>query len=103
MATQVLGQIAPHGGTVTSHRSVHAVHTTVATVDTITAESLGLSKVLGVVASLGSDAGDALINVTADVANNSVVLKTWKHDGSDPTPVAATVFSKRVHLAVFGY
>lgn len=81
-------------------------HTTVAAVDTV---ATGLKYVKSVVASYASDAGDANFIVTASVgdqagspAAGSIYIKSWKTDGTDPTPVAATAFSKVVNWIAVG-
>lgn len=80
---------------------------TVTAADTIVT---GLGKVLGVVASYDSDAADANTFVSATVGDQnaapvagSIIIKTWKSgDGADVTPVAATVFGKKVNWIAFG-
>ena len=83
-------------------------HTTVAAVDTIVCT--GLSKVVTVHASYDTDPADANTYISATIgdqagtpAAGSVLLKTWKTDGADPTPAAATAFSKVVTVIAFGY
>lgn len=81
--------------------------TTVTAADTI---ATGLGKVLGVVASFDTDPADANTFVSATVGDQagapvagSFILKTWKsNDGADATPVAATVFAKKVNWIAFG-
>lgn len=80
---------------------------TVAASDTI---ATGLAKVLGVVATLNDAPADDPSWVSADVgdqngapAAGSFLLKTWKNtSGTDPTPVAATTFAKKVNWIAFG-
>lgn len=81
-------------------------HTTVAASDTVTT---GLATVVSVVATLDSDPTDDPLLVTASIGNQSgspaagsVLIKTWKTDGSDPTPAAATTFSKKVNWIAVG-
>jgi hypothetical protein len=80
---------------------------TVAASDTIVT---GLQKVVAVVASFDTDPGDANLFVSASIgdqagtpAAGSFLLKTWKTaDGTDPTPVAASSFSKKVNWIAIG-
>lgn len=82
--------------------------TTVTASDTV---ATGLTKLSGVVACLNDAPGDDPSWVSADIgdqagapAAGSFLLKTWKNtSGSDPTPVAATTFSKKVNWIAFGY
>jgi hypothetical protein len=81
-------------------------HTTVAASDTIVT---GLKTVVAVVATLDANPGDNPLLVSASVgdqagapAAGSFYLKTWKTDGTDPTPVAATTFSKKVNWVAYG-
>lgn len=81
-------------------------HTTVAASDTVVT---GLALVTAVVASLDSDTGDDPLLVTASIgdqagtpAAGSILIKTWKTDGADPTPVAATTFTKKVNWIAVG-
>lgn len=91
-----------------SMRFVAGQATTVTATDTIVA---GLSTVLGVVASLDSDPSDDPEWVSATIgdqagapAAGSFILKTWKNTGgTDPTPAAATTFSKKVNWLAWGY
>lgn len=81
--------------------------TTVAASDTIVT---GLTKLLGVVASYDTDPADANTYVSASIgdqagtpAAGSFLLKTWKQSGTDPTPIAADAFSKKVNWIAYGY
>jgi hypothetical protein len=81
-------------------------HTTVAASDTV---ATGLARVTAVVATLQSDPGDDPEMVSASVgdqagapAAGSIYIKTWKNGGNDPTPAAATTFSKVVNWVAFG-
>lgn len=81
--------------------------TTATAADTVVT---GLSKVLGVVASYDSDPADANTYVSATIgdqagtpAAGSVIIKTWKQSGTDPTPIAADAFSKKVNWIAFGF
>lgn len=81
--------------------------TTVTAADTI---ATGLSSVAGVVATLDDDPGDDPMLVSATIgdqagspAAGSFILKTWKNTGgTDPTPLAATTFAKKVNWIAWG-
>ena len=88
-------------------RIVAGLHTTVTATDTIVT---GLSKVLGAIASYETDVADPNTYVQAAVgdqagapAAGSIIVKSWKTTGSDPTPVAADAFAKKVSWLAFGY
>ncbi len=89
-------------------RTVGGQATTVAASDTIVT---GLSKLISVVATLDDNPGDDPEWVSASIgdqagtpAAGSFLLKTWKNtSGSDPTPAAASTFSKKVNWIAFGY
>ena len=75
----------------------------VAAVDTIQTK---LKRVDHVVAVLTDDPGDDPMSASA-VVNASdpskIDVKTWKNTGgTDPTPVAATTFGKRVTYTAYG-
>jgi predicted RecA/RadA family phage recombinase len=82
--------------------------TTVTASDTVVT---GLTKVLAAVATLESDPGDDPMLVSAQIgdqngapAAGSIVVKTWKNTGgTDPTPAAASTFSKKVNWLAWGY
>lgn len=81
-------------------------HTTVTASDTVVT---GLATVVMVVATLDSDPGDDPLFATASIGNQtnapaagSVYIKTWKTDGADPTPSAATTFTKKVNWFAIG-
>lgn len=82
-------------------------HTTIAAADTV---ATGLATVVAVVACLESDPVDDPFMCTAQVGNQSgapvagsVIIKTWKNtSGTDPTPAAATTFSKLVNWIAIG-
>lgn len=83
-------------------------HTTVAAVDTVVT---GLASLVTVVAQFDSDPGDDPNYVSASIgdqagspAAGSFYAKTWKNTGgTDPTPAAATTFSKKVNWVALGY
>ena len=94
------------GGVASGYKIVRGVHTTVTASDTVVT---GLSTVVAIVATLESDPGDNPLLVSASIgdqagapAAGSVLIKTWKTDGTDPTPVAATTFSKKVNWVAIG-
>jgi predicted RecA/RadA family phage recombinase len=88
-------------------KTVAGQATTVTASDTI---ATGLSKVVAVVASLDDDPGDDPMLVSASIgdqagapAAGSFLLKTWKNTGgTDPTPVAASTFGKKVNWIAVG-
>ncbi|SDC06843.1 hypothetical protein SAMN05216337_1001174 [Bradyrhizobium brasilense] len=81
--------------------------TTVTAADTI---ATGLATVAAVVVSLESDPGDDPFMVSAQIGDQagspvagSIIIKTWKNTGgTDPTPLAATTFAKKVNWIAFG-
>ena len=81
--------------------------TTVTAADTVVT---GLAKVYSVVATLDADMGDNPEWCTATIGNQSgapaagsVIIKTWQNTGgTDPTPTAATTFSKKVNWIAIG-
>ena len=75
--------------------------TTVTASDTVVT---GLGALSSAVASFETDPADANLLVSCQIGNQagapaagSIIIKTWKTDGVDPTPVAATVFGKKVN------
>jgi predicted RecA/RadA family phage recombinase len=88
-------------------RVAYGQQTTVAAADTI---GTGLSTVIAVVACLDSDPTDNPEWVTATIgdqagapAAGSIIIKTWQNTGgTDPTPAAATTFSKKVNWMAIG-
>lgn len=81
--------------------------TTVAAADTVVT---GLTTVIAVIASLDSDPVDDPFMCTATIgdqagapAAGSIIVKTWKNTGgTDPTPTAATTFTKKVNWIAIG-
>ncbi|WP_141713643.1 hypothetical protein [Bradyrhizobium elkanii] len=81
--------------------------TTVTAADTVVT---GLASVAAVIVSLESDPGDDPFMVSAQIgdqagapAAGSIIIKTWKNTGgTDPTPVAATTFVKKVNWVAIG-
>ncbi len=81
--------------------------TTVSATDTVVT---GLATVVSVVAVLDSDPTDNPEWVTATIgdqagtpAAGSVIIKTWQNtSGTDPTPAAASTFSKKVNWIAIG-
>lgn len=81
--------------------------TTVAASDTIVT---GLAVLVAALATFDTDPADANTYVSASIgdqagtpAAGSFLLKTWKQSGTDPTPIAADAFSKKVNWVAFGY
>ncbi|RVC45103.1 MAG: hypothetical protein E5V60_15180 [Mesorhizobium sp.] len=91
----------------TAVRTARGQATTVAAVDTI---ATGLPLLTSVVATLDSDPTDDPFMVTASIGDQagsppagSFYLKTWKNTGgTDPTPLAATTFGKKVNWDALG-
>jgi hypothetical protein len=89
------------------YKIARGVHTTVAASDTVVT---GLATVVAVVASMGSDPVDDPFMCSATIgdqagspAAGSVLIKTWKNTGgTDPTPLAATTFTKLVNWIAIG-
>ena len=93
-------------GVAAGYKVARGQHTTVTAEDTI---ATGLATVVTIVASLDSDPGDDPLMVSATVGNQddapvagSVIIKTWATNGTDPTPVAATTFAKKVNWIAIG-
>lgn len=90
--------------TVSNNRKIaYGQHTTVAAADTVVS---GLAVVEAVVVSMDADPVDDPFMASAVVpaSGGSFTLKTWKNTGgTDPTPVAATTFAKKVNWVAFGY
>ena len=82
-------------------------HTTVAAADTVVT---GLATVVAAFAQLDDNPGDNPITANASVgdqagspAAGSILVNTWQDTGgTDPTPVAATTFSKKVNWFAIG-
>lgn len=79
---------------------------TAAAVDTITVP--GLRKVLGVMVCMNDNPVDGFSWVNGafggSLADNQITIASWQNTtGTDPTPVAAAVFGKRVTYVAFGY
>jgi predicted RecA/RadA family phage recombinase len=95
-------------GTGRGFKSVSGQSTTVAASDTIVT---GLAKLLGVVATFDDDpvldpglVSASIGNQAGAPAAGSFLLKTWKFtSNANPTPIAATVFGKKVNWIAFGY
>jgi hypothetical protein len=78
------------------------VHTTVTAVDVIPASTVQLSAIAAAVATLLDVPSDDLAQVSVDWAGGALTIKTWKTSGTDPTPLAATTFGKRVSWMAMG-
>ncbi len=98
---------APISGLSAGLRIAAGQQTTVAASDTVVT---GLTTVVAAVATLDSDPVDDPMLVTCSIgdqngapAAGSILIKTWKNTaGNDPTPVAATTFSKKVNWIAIG-
>lgn len=94
-------------GTPTGFYVAYGQWTTASATDTVIT---GLTTVVAVVAGYDTDPADANMFVSATVgdqagspAAGSIIIKTWKSaDGTDPTPVAASGFSKKVNWIAIG-
>jgi hypothetical protein len=94
-------------GVAAGYKIARGRHTTVAASDTVVT---GLATVVAVIATLESDPVDDPFMVSASIgdqagtpAAGSVLIKTWKNTGgTDPTPAAATTFSKVVNWIAVG-
>lgn len=93
-------------GVAVGYKIARGQHTTVAAADTVVT---GLATVVSVVASYETDPADANILVSAQVgdqagapAAGSIIIKTWRTDGTDPTPLAANAFAKKVNWIAVG-
>lgn len=81
--------------------------TTATAADTV---ATGLANVIACGATLESDPGDDPFAVSAQIgdqagspAAGSIIIKTWKNTGgSDPTPLAASTFAKKVNWWAYG-
>ncbi len=101
------GTAAPVAGVAAGYKIARGQLTTVTAADTVVT---GLATVIAVVASMESDPGDDPFMCSAQVgdqagtpAAGSVIIKTWKNTGgTDPTPLAATTFSKKVNWIAVG-
>ncbi len=80
---------------------------TVTAADTV---ATGLATVVAVVASMESDPADDPFMCSAQIGDQagspvagSIIIKTWKNTGgTDPTPLAATTFGKKVNWIAIG-
>jgi hypothetical protein len=104
----VAGSAAPIALALTAGLKVVAGQaTTVTASDTI---ATGLALVVAVVAGFDSDPVDDPLYVSASIGDQagspdagSFILNTWKDtSGSDPTPVAASTFSKKINWIAIG-
>jgi hypothetical protein len=81
--------------------------TTVTAADTIVT---GLATVVSAVASMEDDPVDGFFMVSAQIGNQSgapaagsIIIKSWQNTtGTDPTPVAAAAFGKKVNWIAIG-
>jgi hypothetical protein len=94
-------------GVAAGYRLARGQFTTVTAADTVVT---GLATVVSVVVSLDSDPVDTAQWTTGTIgdqagspAAGSVIIKTWGNTGgTDPTPIAATTFSKKVNYIAIG-
>lgn len=105
-AADTTGEVLLDGGASDGFEVACGQHTTVTATDTVVT---GLSTVAAVVVSFGTDPADANTYVSATIgdqagspAAGSVIIKTWKQSGTDPTPIAADSFSKVVNWIAVG-
>lgn len=106
-ATAALALLGGTAGVATGYKIARGVHTTVTASDTV---ATGLATVVAVIVSMGSDPVDDPFMCSATIgdqagapAAGSVYIKTWKNTGgTDPTPLAATTFSKAVNWIAVG-
>ena len=97
----------PTVGVASGYKIARGQLTTATASDTVVT---GLATVVSVVASLETDPADNTSWVSAQVGNQagapaagSIIIKTWQNTtGTDPTPVAAAVFSKLVNWIAVG-
>lgn len=97
----------PIAGVAAGYKVARGVVTTATASDTVVT---GLATVVAVVATLGDDPGldpglaSATIGDQAGApAAGSVLIKTWKFtSNANPTPIAATTFSKKVNWIAVG-
>ena len=87
-------------------RIATGVLTTASAADTVVT---GLTTITACFATYSTDPADANTFVSAtkgdqagSPAAGSIIVKTWKTDGTDPTPTAADAFSKLVNLLAIG-
>lgn len=94
-------------GVAAGYKLARGQATTVTASDTVVT---GLATVVSAVASLDSDPVDDPFMCTCSIgdqagtpAAGSILIKTWKNTGgTDPTPAAATTFSKKVNWIAIG-
>jgi hypothetical protein len=94
-------------GTSAGKKFVAGQLTTVTATDTVVT---GLATVIACGATLDDSPGDDPMLVSATLgdqagapAAGSIIVKTWKNTGgTDPTPVAASTFSKKVNWWAYG-
>lgn len=97
----------PVNGVGAGYKIARGQTTTATASDTV---ATGLTTVVSVVASFEDDPGDDPMLVSAKVGDQagapvagSIIIKTWKNTGgTDPTPLAATTFAKKVNWIAVG-
>lgn len=96
-----MGQVTMSPETISNKaRVIAGQHTTVAAVDALTIP--GITTIISAVACLGQDQADALMAVSVTFTGAVLSISTWKSSGTDPTPIAADAFSKKVNYVVVG-
>jgi hypothetical protein len=94
-------------GTSAGKKFVAGQMTTATATDTVVT---GLATVVACGATLDADPGDDPMLVSATIgdqagapAAGSIIVKTWKNTGgTDPTPLAATTFTKKINWWAYG-
>jgi hypothetical protein len=98
---------SPVAGVAAGYKVARGQLTTVTAADTVVT---GLATVVAVVACLDDNPGDNPMLVSATIgdqagtpAAGSVIIKSWQNTtGTDPTPLAATTFGKKVNWIAVG-
>lgn len=89
---------------VVDSRIVGGLHMTQSAADTI---DTGLDVVTSVVVAFTDDPTDTNMLVSVQFGDNYnvlpgwIIIKTWKTNGTDPTPIAATTFGKMVSWVAY--
>lgn len=94
-------------GVAAGYKLARGQHTTVAAVDTV---ATGLATVVAAIAVLDDDPTDDPFMVSCSIgdqagspAAGSILIKSWKNTGgTDPTPLAAGTFTKKVNWVALG-
>lgn len=105
--SQVNAVANPVNGVAGGYKLARGQATTASASDTVVT---GLALVVSAVASMDSDPADDPFMCSCSIgdqagtpAAGSILVKTWKNTGgTDPTPLAATTFSKKVNWIAIG-